>query len=83
MKGPPRSLEEWIYYKLIQSPAFHKFVRSVYNKVNGIKPTNMEPVLGFDDMFHPTTLQKFKAYRILFWDEMRTSVGLSKKSIKT
>ncbi|CAH01007.1 Mrx7p [Kluyveromyces lactis] len=76
MKGAPRSLEEWLFYKLMNSQGFHRFVRRVYYKVNGINPHQMEQTSRTDRLFHPTGLQKFKAYRMLFWDEVRSVVGL-------
>jgi hypothetical protein len=66
----------------MRSPAFHRFVRKVYYKVNGIDPHQFEePVKMYhsDKLFKPTTLHKFKAWRLLFYDEMRSSVGLAKK----
>lgn len=82
MKGAPRSLEEWLFYKLMNSPGFHRFVRNVYYRVNGINPQHMEPMSKTDRLFHPTAFQKFKAYRMLFWDEMRSTVGLPRLTDK-
>ncbi|CDO94082.1 unnamed protein product [Kluyveromyces dobzhanskii CBS 2104] len=76
MKGAPRSLEEWLFYKLMNSAGFHRFVRRIYYKVNGINPQQMETMGKTNQLFRPTGLQKFKAYRMLFWDEMRSTVGL-------
>ncbi|CDR44090.1 CYFA0S13e03202g1_1 [Cyberlindnera fabianii] len=65
----------------MQSPAFHRFVRSVYNKVNGIDPhAGNEPKLReTSGSFKPTAFHKFKAWRLLFYDEMRSSFGMTKK----
>lgn len=83
MKRPPRSLEEWLYFQLLNSPRFHGFVGKVYKKVNGIKEGPQESSFTASEyLFQPTRRQKFKAYRILFWDEMRSLVGLHKKSDK-
>lgn len=82
MRRPPRSLEEWLYYKLLDSPAFHRFVRRVYNKVNGISDTPQQQIKPSEFLFKPTRFQKFKAYRMLFWDEIRASFNLPKKSSK-
>lgn len=82
MKGAPRSLEEWLFYKLMNSARFHNFVRSVYYKVNGINPHNVDNISKTDRMFHPSPFQKFKAYRMLFWDEMRTTFGFSRLTDK-
>lgn len=75
----PRNLEEWLYYKLLDSPAFNRFVRRVYNKINGISDT---PPAPSEHLFKPTKAQKFKAYRVLFWDEIRASLNLPKKSTR-
>ncbi|QLQ79407.1 hypothetical protein HG537_0C00540 [Torulaspora globosa] len=76
MRRAPRSLEEWLYSKLLDSESFHRFVGKIYRKVNNIK----EPSSEWQSTFKPTSRQKFKAYRILFWDEMRSTLGLPKKS---
>lgn len=81
MKRPPRSLQEWLYYKLLDSEGFHRFVGKIYRKVNNIKePPMREDLSHLQWTFKPTSMQKFKAYRILFWDEMRSTLGLPKKS---
>ncbi|GAV48146.1 hypothetical protein ZYGR_0I04430 [Zygosaccharomyces rouxii] len=83
MKRPPRSLEEWLYLQLLDSPRFHRFVGNVYRKVNGIKDGPQEGSFTASEyLFQPTKRQKFKAYRILFWDEMRSLIGLPRKSDK-
>lgn len=80
---PPRNLEEWLYCKLLESEGFHRFVRKVYNKVNGIKETPLQHQANPSEfLYKPTRLHKFRAYRMLFWDEMRASLNLPKKSSK-
>lgn len=80
-----RNLEEYLFHKLMKSHAFHRFVRGIYYKVNGIDPRtiNHEPTgprfPASDTLFQPTPGQKFKAFRLMFYDEMRSSVGLAKK----
>lgn len=81
----PRSLEEFLYLRLMRSPAFHRFVRSVYYKLNGIDPAKLHNKYDHgvrfdaDVLFQPTPMQKFKAFRALWWDEMRHSIGLNRK----
>ncbi|SCW03960.1 LAFE_0H02850g1_1 [Lachancea fermentati] len=79
MRGGPRSLEEFFYHKLMQSPAFHRFVRRIYYKVNGLTDTSTARPSQNLGTYHPSTIQKFNAYRILFWDEIRSTFGLSRK----
>ncbi|CCD25682.1 Mrx7p NDAI_0F03640 [Naumovozyma dairenensis CBS 421] len=83
MRGPPRSLQEWLYYKLLESPSFHKFVGNIYRKVNGIKdvpPPEFMSDIHF--LYTPTRKHKFKAFRMLFFDEYRTFFGFSRKTDK-
>ncbi|CUS22428.1 LAQU0S05e05138g1_1 [Lachancea quebecensis] len=80
MRGSPRSIEEFLYRTLMNSEGFHRFVRRIYYKVNGLeKPMNGRPAAHVEQVFRPTKLQKFKAYRVLFWDEMRAVVGLNRR----
>ncbi|AJT28432.1 CIH_collapsed_G0045450.mRNA.1.CDS.1 [Saccharomyces cerevisiae] len=77
---PPRSIEEWFYYKLLSSPGFHRFVRKVYRKVNGIKEDPFtDQSTAFQYLYKPTPRQKFKALRLLFWDEMRSTFGFRRR----
>lgn len=82
MRNRPRSIEEWLYYKLLDSPGFHRFVRRIYRKINGIKDSPniniQETTTSF--LYRPTQLQKFKAFRMLFWDEFRGTFGLNRKT---
>lgn len=83
MRRPPRSLEEWLFYKLIDSAGFHRFVGRIYRKVNGIKESPYQETLSASQfLYKPTATQKFKAFRILFWDEMRSIVGLPRNAEK-
>lgn len=83
MRKPPRSLEEWLYYKLMDSEGFHRFVRKVYRRVNNIKdsPPRDRP-LESHYLFKPSPVQKFRAFRMLFWDEIRGIFGLPRKTDK-
>ena len=87
MRRAPRSLEEWLYYTLMDSPAFHRFVRRVHDKINGINPGS-DPSLNAASrsassfLYRPTRWQKFRAYRMLFWDEWRSTLGLPRKTDK-
>ncbi|ODQ61959.1 hypothetical protein WICANDRAFT_27625 [Wickerhamomyces anomalus NRRL Y-366-8] len=77
----PRNLEEFLYLKLMNSPAFHRFVRNIYFKVNGIQPPTrpLHEQHAADHLFQPTSAQKFKAYRLLFYDEWRATFGFPRK----
>ncbi|CAB4253863.1 similar to Saccharomyces cerevisiae YNL211C Putative protein of unknown function [Maudiozyma barnettii] len=82
MKKAPRSIEEWLYFKLLDSPGFHRFVRRIYRRINGIKDTpDIEYRQTISPLLYKTTqLQKFKAFKILFIDEFRSSFGLHRKA---
>lgn len=84
MRKPPRSLEEWLYLKLMDSIYFHRFVRKIYNRINGIKGMeNIEFEQAISQsLYKPTMSHKFRAYRILFMDEIRGIIGLPRKSDK-
>ncbi|AMD22830.1 HHR061Wp [Eremothecium sinecaudum] len=80
MRRSPISLEEWMYQMLLRSVGFHRFVRRVYCYVNGIKPFNQESrTINFKAGYQLTTVHKIRAFRMLFWDELRASVGLRRK----
>ena len=82
MKRTPRSIEEWLYFKLLDSPGFHRFVRRIYNRINGIKASpdiNFQPRIS-PLLFKPTNSQKFKAFKVLFFDEFRSTFGFRRKS---
>lgn len=83
MRRAPRNLEEWLFFKLMDSDRFHLFVRKIYRRVNGIPEiSNGEKQTAFQYLYKPTRAQKFKAFRLLFWDEIRSTFGLSKKAQK-
>ncbi|EDO16218.1 hypothetical protein Kpol_1014p38 [Vanderwaltozyma polyspora DSM 70294] len=76
MRGNPRSLEEWLYLKLLNSARFQRFVRRIYNKVNGIKDTPyVHEETASEFLYKPTAGQRFKAFRVIFWDEIKKSFG--------
>lgn len=81
MRQAPRSIEEWLYYKLLDSQGFHRFVRRIYRKVNGIKdiPEMDMKRTANSLLYRPTQVEKFKAFRVLFWDEFRSTFGLRRK----
>lgn len=87
MRKPPRSIEEWLYYKLLDSKGFHRFVRAIHDKINGIDHMSRDPNYQYYNnnnntnlinSFKPTHLQKFKAFRLLFYDEWRAIFGLQR-----
>ncbi|CAH2447534.1 Protein of unknown function (DUF2697) [Komagataella phaffii CBS 7435] len=75
----PKSLEDILFEKLMQSVAFHRFVRSIHAKINGLPPPHVQDRMQYkmnhmnqyDYLFHPTSYQKFKAWSILFGQELR------------
>lgn len=84
---PPRSIEEWLYYKLLNSKGFNRFVQSIHDKINGIDHMSRDPSysqaiknnnINFTT-FQPTSFQKFKAFRLLFYDEWRSTFGFRRK----
>ncbi|SCV05305.1 LANO_0H04544g1_1 [Lachancea nothofagi CBS 11611] len=80
MRGSPRSVQELLYQKLMESPGFHRFVRRIYYRINGLQePMGNDSLPHAGQNFRPTALQKFKAFRVLFWDEMRSVVGLERR----
>lgn len=83
MRRPPRSLEEWLYLKLMNSEGFHRFVGKVYRKVNNIHDPKFDRISSIpESSFRPSSLQKFRAFRMLFWDELRGIIGLPRKTDK-
>jgi hypothetical protein len=80
MRPPPRSLEEMLYRKLLDSPGFHNWVRKIHARINRIPydppeghAANMKKI-PFDH-FQATGYQKFNAFRIIWWDELKHSFG--------
>lgn len=88
---PNGYLERWLYQKLISSPGFHRFVRMIYNKVNGIDHMSQDPNYGnsfnasvFSSInkpveYKPSLLHKLNAFRLLYIDEWRSIFGLQRK----
>ncbi|CCF56215.1 hypothetical protein KAFR_0A07810 [Kazachstania africana CBS 2517] len=84
MRRPPRSLEEWLYYKLINSVEFNRFVTRIHHKINGIKDTpqfNAKPQIS-PLLYKPSKFQKINAFRILFWDELKGTLGFKRTANK-
>ncbi|CCK70769.1 Mrx7p KNAG_0F01000 [Huiozyma naganishii CBS 8797] len=81
MRRAPRTLQEWLYFKLLDSPAFHRFVRRIYRRVNGIRDNaTMEFEKQESDLlYRPTSWHKFKAFRYLYWDEIRATFGFPRR----
>lgn len=84
---PNGYLERWLYQKLINSPGFNRFVRMIYNKVNGIDHMSQDPNYGnattninsssiAPSNYKPTMLHKINAFRLLYVDEWRSFWGL-------
>lgn len=77
----PRNIEELLYLKLMQSAQFHRFVRSIYAKVNGLPSPHQQDMLNkkfenkFDLIYHPTRVQRFNLWRKLFVDEFKRNLG--------
>lgn len=84
MRPPPKSVEEYLYRLLIDSPAFNGWVRRVHARINGLPPPHLQKphadytVKNYED-FHPTRVQKFNAFRILWADELKRSFGFGRK----
>lgn len=79
MKPPPRSLEEWLYRYLMESPRFHHYVRRVHAKINRI-PMHEEVHKTMEARdYKPTRAHKFNAFRIIWFDELKRSFGFGKR----
>lgn len=71
------SFERYLYNKLITSPAFHRWVRRIHARINGIPlhhvdPTRKPPLTHISiENYLPTLNHKMKAFRIIWWDEMK------------
>ncbi|AAS50602.1 ABL169Wp [Eremothecium gossypii ATCC 10895] len=74
----PPIFEEWLFRKLLYSRGFQSFVRTVYCKINGIKPRAPQSIVNSGLPFHPTRGQKFRAFRVLFWDEVKVVFGATR-----
>ncbi|CCE66322.1 hypothetical protein TPHA_0P01640 [Tetrapisispora phaffii CBS 4417] len=79
--GNPFVFEEWLYRSLLNSKNFHSFVRRVYNRVNGIKnePITFSKPQAQDFLYKPTNYQKFIAFKKLFIQDVKSSMGISTK----
>ncbi|EGW30264.1 uncharacterized protein SPAPADRAFT_143384 [Spathaspora passalidarum NRRL Y-27907] len=75
MRPPPRSIEEYLYRLLMDSPGFHRWVRKVHAKINRIKLEEFpeaSKVKEFDvHTYKPTRWHKINAFRIIWLDEMK------------
>lgn len=80
MKPPPRSLEEWLYRFLMESPRFHHYVRRIHAKINRI-PTREQEFHKTVDAgdYRPTGAHKANAFRIIWIDEMKRSFWFGKR----
>ena len=80
MRPPPRSIEEYLYRLLIDSPTFNHWVKRIHARINGLPPPHLQQkqqdinVNEYQD-FRPTRTQKFNAFRILWVDEVRRTFG--------
>lgn len=72
-RPPPRSLQEYFYYLLVDSPAFNNWVRRIHARVNRIPyQAEHEPTESMDAlMYTPTRLHKMNAFRIIWVDELK------------
>lgn len=76
-------MEELLYLKLINNVRFQSFVRKIYRKVNSIPDlTHQEKITAFQYLYKPTRVHKFKAFKILFWDEIRATLGFKRQAEK-
>ncbi|ODV66132.1 hypothetical protein HYPBUDRAFT_112646 [Hyphopichia burtonii NRRL Y-1933] len=78
VRPPPKSLEDFLYYKLLDSRAFNNFVRRVHARINRIPYYELDARYNEEHMklvksFNPTAWHKFKAFRTIWWDEMKRS----------
>ncbi|CUM67213.1 uncharacterized protein PRCAT00004906001 [Priceomyces carsonii] len=68
-------LEELLYRSLLQSKVFNRWVKRIHGRINGIRYQEPPEIRDFSS-FVPTKAQKFKAFRIIWLDEMKKSIGL-------
>ncbi|AGO10287.1 AaceriABL169Wp [[Ashbya] aceris (nom. inval.)] len=71
----PPVFEEWLFRKLLYSRGFQSFVRTVYCKINGIETRAPKSIVNAGLPFQPTRAQRFRAFRVLFWDEVKVIFG--------
>lgn len=79
MKPPPRSLEEWLYRYLMESPRFHHYVRRIHAKINRIPVYDEPPKMMEASDYQPTTAHKVNAFRIIWLDEFKRSFGFGRR----
>ena len=72
-RPPPRSLQEYFYYLLVDSPAFNNWVRRIHARVNRLPyQAEHEPTKSMDALtYTPTRLHKMNAFRIIWVDELK------------
>jgi len=70
-------IEQWLYQRLKASPHFHQMVRHIYATMNNLPPP---PPLNassntqfYNSALKPTNSQRFKAYVIVWRQEMKNS----------
>jgi len=81
MRPPPRSIEEWFYRYLMDSPGFHRWVKRVHARINRIpfeEPLVQNGVKVNVHNYKPTMVHKFHAFRVVWADEMKRTFGLRK-----
>lgn len=74
-------VEKLLYDALMRLARFHRFVGRVHAKVNRIP--YRDPRYSYNDehmkvvsRYVPTKWHKINAFRVLWWDEMKRSVGM-------
>lgn len=72
-RPPPRSLQEYFYYLLLDSPGFNRWVRRIHARVNRIPYlAEREPSQTVDaQLYTPTRFQRMNAFRIIWVDEIK------------
>ena len=79
MKPPPKSLEEWLYRYLMESNTFHHYVRRIHAKINRIPMQDeVQKTMEASD-FQPTRAHKFNAFRIIWFDELKRTIGFGRR----
>lgn len=84
MRPPPRSVEEYLYRLLIDSPAFNNWVKRVHARINGLPPPHLQRPhleLNVNNMqdFVPTRIQRVNAFRIIWVDEFKRAFGFGRR----
>lgn len=74
MRPPPRSIEEWLYRYLIDSPTFNHYVRKIHARINGISMRANRPTKTIEEeSYQPTLVQKANAFKIIWLDEFKNT----------